>query len=138
MLDLVDYQTDKYHFFLGRQLEAKFKNFTLKGRVDGVLASGMFEPELPFFCFHEYKKEKGADNDPIAQLLSAMIAAQKINNNQQPVYGCLVLGRNWFFMTLNGKEFCISNNFSSTHEDELQDIFRILKNMKTIIETKLL
>ena len=43
-----------------------------------------------------------------------------------------------FFLSLNDKEFCISNNFSSTHEDELQDIFRILKSMKTIIETKLI
>ena len=97
LLDMVDYHTEQYHFFLGRQLEAQFKDILLKGRVDGVIASGMFEPERPFFCFHEYKKEKGADNDPIAQLLSAMLAVQRINNNQKPIYGCLILGRNWFF-----------------------------------------
>ena len=138
LIDLVDYKTDKYHFFLARQLETNINNIILKGRVDGVVASGIFEPEIPYFCFHEYKQEQAASNDPIAQLLSAMLAAQQLNNNKNPVYGCLVLSRNWFFLTLKGKEFCISNNFSSTHEDELDDIFRILKNLKVIIETQLL
>lgn len=138
VIDLVNYREKDYHFFLGRQLEAQFDSFKIRGRVDGVLASGKFKPEIPFFCFHEYKKEKGADNDPVAQLLSAMIAAQQLNNNQHPVYGCLVLDRNWFFLSLEHKSFCISNNYSSTHEDELEDIFRILKNLKVIVETKLL
>lgn len=138
IVDLVNYRQENYHFFLGRQLEASFGTFKLRGRVDGVLASGKFKPEIPFFCFHEYKKEKGSEKDPIAQLLSAMVAAQQLNNNQHPIYGCLVSGRNWFFLVLKDKEFCISNNYSSTHEDELEDIFKALKNMKVIIETKLL
>ncbi len=123
---------------MGRTLEVVINNITLKGRVDGVVASGIFEPETPYFCFHEYKQERAGSNDPIAQLLSAMLTAQHLNNNEKPVYGCLVLSRNWFFLTLQDKEFCISNNYSATHEDELEDIFRILKHLKVIIEMKLI
>ena len=138
LMKLVNYRTANYNIFLNRPMEAELDSFTLKGFVDAVIATGMYEPEAPFFCFHEYKREKGTGDDPRGQLLSAMLAAQKLNNNGKPVYGAYVVERNWFFVILEGKEYCISNNFSATHLDELQTIYKILVNLKVIIESKLL
>ena len=138
LMKLVNYRTATYNIFLNRPIQAQVNNYTLKGFVDAVIATGMYEPEAPFFCFHEYKREKGTNDDPRGQLLSAMLAAQKLNSNDKPVYGAYVIGRNWFFVVLEGKEYCISNNFSATHKDELQQVYKLLANLKVIIETQLL
>lgn len=138
VLKLVQYRTSDYNIFLNRPLETTIKNLTLKGYVDAVIATGLYEPEVPFFCFHEYKRESGTSSDPRGQLISAMLAAQKLNQNDNPVYGAYVIGRNWFFVVLDAKDYCISNNFSATHSDELQTIFGVLNNLKLIIEKKLL
>ncbi len=81
---------------------------------------------------HEYKKEKGTDNDPLGQLIIAMITAQEINQNQFPIYGAYVMGRNWFFLTVKDRKYCISDEYVATRED-IFDIFKILKKLKNII-----
>ena len=107
-----------------------------------MIASGDFEPKSPYFCLHverksipkvgEYKKEKNIDNDPLGQLLVAMMTAQSINKNEFPIYGAYVTGRNWFFLTLTGTDYCISNEYVATRND-INDIYRIMKAMKVII-----
>jgi hypothetical protein len=94
-----------------------------------MVASGWRAPEIPYFCLQEYKKEKDPNGDPAGQCLAAMLVAQELNQHQHPVYGCYVLGRNWFFMLLKEKEYAISNAYPSTLE-EVFDIFRILKALK--------
>lgn len=67
-----------------------------------------------------------------------MLATQQLNPKDKPIYGAYVIGRNWFFVILDGTDYCISNNFSATHEDELQAIFGALLNLKIIIEKELI
>lgn len=61
-----------------------------------------------------------------------MITAQSINNNEIPIYGAYVMGRNWFFLTLVNMTYCISNEYVATRDDVV-DIYRIMKGMKGII-----
>lgn len=138
LLHLIDYRTKDYHSFVERSIKARKGKYLLKGKVDFMIASGKYEPLLPYFCFHEYKKEKGTADDPIGQLLSAMLVGQVLNDNQKPIYGAYVLGRNWFFVVLNDKEFCISNAYVATKEADLDDIYGALFNLKTIIEETLI
>ena len=138
LVNLVNFKTKDYYLFLERSIEAKIGDITLKGFVDAMVAKGRYEPKLPFFCFHEYKKEKGSADDPRGQLLSAMLVAQELNSDHQPIYGAYVIGRNWFFVVLDGKDYAISNNYSATHKDELQNIYGILSNLKLIIQNQLL
>jgi len=42
------------------------------------------------------------------------------------------MGRNWFFLTLQGRKYCISDEYVATRTD-IYDIYRIMKNLKTII-----
>lgn len=137
LVNLVNFKTKNYNLFLERQIEATINKITLKGFVDAMVAQGRYEPKTPYFCFHEYKKEKGSSDDPRGQLLSAMLVAQQLNNNSQPVYGAYVIGRNWFFVILDGNDYCVSNNYSATHKDELKSIFGILSNLKVIIQKQL-
>jgi len=139
LIQMAEIKSKTYNIFLERTIAATFNNeYRLSGKPDLIVASGIFEPKNPYFFFHEYKKEKGSADDPIGQLLSAMMVGQKLNDNQKPVYGAYVVGRNWFFVVLEGKNYCISNNFSVTQKDELEGIYRNLVGIKRIIEDELI
>ena len=132
LVALVDYNTPHSGFFAGRSLSAVIGEHHLTGIPDGLVAKGVFEPETPYFCLHEYKKEKGRENDPRGQVLAAMLAARELNSSHgdtQPICGAYVLGRTWFFLVLSGQKYAVSADYSAA-KDEILDIFRVLKNLK--------
>lgn len=137
LLHLVNYRTARYQTFAERSLSVKKGNFILNGNVDFMVASGKYEPKQPFFFFHEYKKEKGTADDPIAQVLSAMLAGQTLNEYKKPIYGAYVIGRMWFFMVLHNNEYCISKAYVASNDD-IVDIYQILVSLKEIILRDLL
>ena len=105
----------------------------LYGKPDEMIASGFREPEAPFFCFQEFKRETDPNGDPIAQALAAMLVGQAINENRYPMYGCYVLGRDWYFMTLIDQKFCISRGFDATTEN-IFELLKVLKALKEIVK----
>ncbi|RLC05243.1 MAG: hypothetical protein DRI57_27670 [Deltaproteobacteria bacterium] len=134
LLLAVDFDQENYQPFADRELTATFEDETLSGVADFLVASGRRSPKHPFFFINEYKKEHDSSNDPFGQLMAAMIAAQKLNNDNNPLYGAYVLGRFWFFVTLNGREYSVSEACNAAKKDEIREIFCILNNTKTIID----
>jgi hypothetical protein len=134
LINLVDFDIDEHniHAFSQRTITAVVNDVKLTGRVDFMLATGKTKPIRPFFFLHEYKKERGSRNDPRAQLLAEMLAARELNSAQYPMYGCYVVGRNWFFLVLEGSMYAESDVFVATQEDIYQ-IFAILREAKAII-----
>ena len=65
-----------------------------------------------------------------------MLAAQELNNDKQTIYGCYIVGRQWVFMTLEGKEYAFSKSFT-VDDNEIFDIYRILKSLKWHIEQRI-
>jgi hypothetical protein len=123
----------RFNLFAQRNLEAEVQQIKLMGRVDEVIASGYRDPELPFFAFNEYKKETNPDGDPAGQALAAMLVGQQQNQaagSDFPIYGCYIIGRNWFFMVLEGKKYATSKAFQSTEYEDSLHIFRILSQLK--------
>jgi len=43
-------------YFLERPLSATIGDYQLSGIVDGMIATGFREPDIPLFCMHEYKR----------------------------------------------------------------------------------
>jgi len=105
---LAQFSTEQFDLFAERYIEAVIDDIKLSGKPDGLIATGYFEPEKTFFCFQEYKKEINNSGDPLGQVLAAMLAGQQLNQEAQLIYGCYVVGRNWHFVTLNGREYSIS------------------------------
>ncbi len=130
---LVNFNEDKYGMFSYRTMSATFEDITLSGEPDAVVAKGRREPEIPYICFNEYKKELDNKGDPHGQCLAAMLVAQENNNNEKPIYGVVVKGKDWYFMVLQGKEYAISRAYNATIS-ELFEIVKLLKHLKTIIE----
>lgn len=113
-------KSEHYKIFTQRRVSATLNDVKLSGVVDFVIAQGIDEPERPFFFLHEYKQEKKRTNDPLAQVLSAMLAAQALNQAEFPLYGCYVQGRFWFFVVLQGTDYAVSDAFTATQDDLFQ------------------
>lgn len=129
LLTIVDYRTKHCNFFLEREFHGVVDGVAMGGRPDGIIASGFRSPAKPYFCFQEYKKTKDPEGDPAAQALAAMLVAQELNEHCHPVYGAYIIGREWCFMTLQHRQYAISEPYIATRDD-LFEIFRILKVLK--------
>jgi len=132
ILDIVDYQIADYNIFSQRYLSSKINEIEIGGRVDFMLAKGRQKPITPYFFIHEYKQEHKGTSDPKGQLLAELAVAQVCNDYKFPMYGCYVVGRNWFFMVLKDKEYAVSNAFNSSDED-IYRIIAILRKIKDYI-----
>ena len=131
----VNFTTDYFNDFAERLITVQIGNHELSGRPDGIIATGFREPEIPFFCFQEYKPESDPTGEPYGQCLAAMLAGQTLNNADSPIYGCVVKGADWNFMILEDKKYTISKRFVAD-DDEVFDIFRILQCLKNILSEK--
>jgi hypothetical protein len=138
LLEVVDFdETDDYRSFFDATVKAHINDHTITAKADMTVATGIAEPQVPFFFMQEYKKERGSDNDPLAQVLGAMIVAQNLNDAPHGMmYGCYVIGRNWFFVVLEGSQYAVSTEYSAV-KDDLFTIVEILRKLKTIISTQL-
>lgn len=120
-----------YRVFTQRTRSIKTKNVESSGRVEWMVATGKQIPNRPFFFLQEYKPEKTSGNDPLGQLLVAMMEAQSRNDNvEQPLYGCYTIGRFWFFVLLKGKEYGVSRAYDATQSDDMSDMVVILKKVE--------
>jgi hypothetical protein len=143
LINIIDFKVPyQLNFFAQRPISAIVDNYELFGKPDGMLAAGNFEPEAAFFSFQEYKKDVNSSGDPAGQNLAAMLVGQAQNkaqnkDNDEVVYGCYVVGRLWYFMVLKGKEFAISKDYSATHDDDILNIVRILKALRSILFARL-
>ncbi len=134
LLSLINYNTAKYKSFTQRSLTLKTDTVETSGLVDYMIATGKSKPKEPFFFLHEYKQQHPSKkNDPLGQLLIAMVAAQDKNANSHPVYGVLIEGRLWYFLILQKNEYAVSRGFDAT-ENDIYQIYAILCKVKDYIE----
>ena len=150
ILQMVDFDLYKLKVasFAEREMKVAYNNNIIHGKVEWMVASGLYAPKHPFFFIHEYKKEKDSSNDPVGQLLVTLWAAQRLNNQKPevtlfnpkpvsfshvPLYGTYIIGRFWFFVRLKDKRYYISKAYNSEEMDELQFILKMLKAQKQMI-----
>lgn len=132
LIYIVDYESAYYKVFTQRPMSVSYENGTktTAGKVEFMIATGKQTPRKPFFFLHEYKQENRRDNDPLGQLLIAMVAAQLQNADEKPIFGCYVSGRNWFFVILDGKEYAVSSAYDATDDVKIKQILVILLYFK--------
>jgi len=133
LLMLVDFNSDYYKSFSQRTIKSKINNIEVGGKVDFMVATGLYKPKSPFFFLHEYKPARKAINDPDGQLIIAMLASQIENNNHNPIYGIVVEGKFWNFVVLENNNYIISRSFDAT-TDYIYKIYAILCKVKDYID----
>ncbi|MGB3849288.1 MAG: hypothetical protein WA958_04925 [Tunicatimonas sp.] len=123
LLSLVPFEGHGLRPFMDRPFSFEYGQDDLgnplvaSGRVNWLLAKGRLEPRAPRVFLHEYKREVMATGEPIGQLLIAMVGARQQNTKISPLYGCYVLGRNWFFVVLDEQQYAVSKAFDATQDD---------------------
>lgn len=139
ILRMADYDhSTKYRTYLDRDISAIVQGEPLLTKADFMISKGVGDYyTAPYFCFHEFKRKKNAD-DPIAQVLMAMLISQEKNKNDKPIYGCYIMGANWYFMLIQGDTYAqMTSPLRATNKNELQEILLILRKFKVILETQL-
>ena len=122
-----------------KSLNGKVDGISLSVKTDFMVAKGILNlHQNPYFHFHEYKPQINPTGEPMAQLIEAMLLAQEKNQNGKPIYGAEIIGRNWSFVIMQGREYCISPAYDSIKRDELLEIIAILRKFRHILETELL
>ena len=134
LLSLVPFEEHGMRPFMDRPFSFEYgqseagEALVASGKIDWLLAKGRQDPREPRVFLHEYKKEVEASGEPLGQLLIAMVGAQRQNTDSIPLYGCYILGRNWFFVVLEEHQYVVSNAFNAASDD----IFRIYSAMHEV------
>ena len=137
IFNLIESQHRTYRTFFNHTVKVILNNKEITGRIDGMLAKGWQIPDKPLFFLQEYKSENGPNGDPLGQLLIEMVTAQALNNEpEQAIYGCYIIGRNWFFVVLEANKYAVSDAFVATQTD-IYDIIGILRKIKMMFEAKI-
>ncbi len=131
--------TPNYKTYFEETISATVEGHFLKTKTDFMVAKGILDlPQVPYFHFQEYKKQREPSGDPVGQLLEAFLIAQEKNKNGNPLYGCTITGKYWEFFTMEAKTYCISRSYDCTDKEDLLQIIAILRKFKEILETYLL
>ena len=143
VLDLGDLTDDKNIVtFFDKQLKGIVEGISLSVKSDFMLAKGFMNIyQTPYFHFQEYKPQINPSGEPMAQLLEAFLIAQQQNHHsgiEIPLYGCEIIGKQWCFVTMEKKEYCISSIYDCTNREELLQIIAILRKFKTILKERYL
>ncbi len=122
-----------------KKLNATVNDTKLSVRTDFLVAKGFKNViEEHYFHFQEYKPQLNPSGEPMAQILEAFLIAQTKNATLTPLYGCEVIGKQWTFVVMEGKDYCLSEVFDCTRKEHLLKIIAILRKFREILETKLL
>jgi hypothetical protein len=135
IVELASLVGESFNTFTQRTLSAVVKDVLLQGRPELMVASGQEDPKKPYFFIHEYKPTKRA-SEPLGQVLSAMIAAKTLNNDDKPLFGCIVVGAIWQFLILDNDKYAISSAYSATKTTDLNAIYSALCQAKVYIEER--
>ncbi len=127
---------EKIGYFLERSLSGVVGDYELSGTVDGMIATGIRNPQIPVFVFTTISSIEN-QGTPDAQVLAAMLVAREQNQNKLPIYGLFVVGIVWNFIVLKDNQYCISRTYHADNE-EIFAIFKMIKFLKQIIYAELI
>jgi hypothetical protein len=147
ILELIDYDFDDFQTLFDTEIKGAVDGVDLKAVTDFTIARAIDDViHTSYFYFHVepkqnldkgggYKRKLNNTDDPIAQVLIPSLIAAELNQDNQPIYGCHVVGEMWYFMLVNGREYAIAKGIDATDKKGLERIFLILKKVRTIIES---
>ena len=130
---------DRVIGYFDKIISATIEGIRLTVKSDFMLAKGILNVfKTPYFHFQEYKPQLNPSGEPMAQLLQAFLIAQEKNDHTKPLYGVEIIGKQWAFVVMDGKDYCISKAFDATDKEDLLAIIAILRKFKVILYDRLI
>ena len=135
LLNAVHFHENNIRDWYQRPLKATINHVMLSGYVDFMVATGVKEPETPYFFIQEFKKAK-FEVDPEDQLLAEMLVAMQLNRSHI-MRGAFIIGQEWRFVILqeaapNAYEYYVSLIFDASNREQLQRIYSNLQAVKAL------
>jgi hypothetical protein len=65
-----------------------------------------------------------------------MIVGQVQNADDKPIFGLYIIGQNWYFVALNGKEYAVSTAYLASDQKSLNKIMQALHWIKKHIDIR--
>ena len=122
-------------------LKAQYPSFGLEGIADGVVGRNMSGVTKSYYLIMVEAKRGLEAQDPQIQLYGAMLAAARLNweqNRQVPqeIFGCYTIADNWTFMhgliseiEADRPAMTVASSREYAEKIEAEAIFRILKSI---------
>ena len=130
---------EPYIGYFDKIIGATVDGIKLTVKADFMLAKGVLDSfTTPYFHFQEFKPHKNPSGDSMAQLLQALMIGQVKNKNDKPFYGVEIVGREWVFVIMEGKDYCLSEPYVCTNREDLLKIIAILRKFRTILRERLI
>lgn len=127
-----------FNTYFEKTISATVDGKFLKTKTDFMVAKGVLDrPDKPFFHFQEWKPQKKPVGDSMGQLLEAFLIAQVHNSDNYPLYGCEVIGKEWNFVVMQDRTYCISKSYICTDREDLLEIVSILRHFRSILEKRM-
>lgn len=133
ILNAVNFMYGDIKDWYERPLKAVINGVEISGYVDIMVATGIKQPQQPYFFIQEFKKSK-ITVDPEDQLLAELLVAIEIT--QTPIMrGAYIIGKTWNFVILeklstNHYQYYISRVFDNTWLEDLKQIYINLQAVK--------
>jgi hypothetical protein len=133
LLNKIHFRSNTVKDWYQRPLKTKIKGVEIGGITDFMLATGVKEPQKPYFFIQEFKRTK-SETDAEDQLIAEMLVAIEKNKNNS-MRGAYIVGKIWTFLILekinNGDyNYYISEGYDCTIIDELKLIYIMLQSIK--------
>ncbi len=129
----VNFHTEKFRDWYDAKIQGEINGVKFNGFADFLIATGLEEPQNPYFFIQEFKPTN-PDKHPKNQLLAELLLA--IEKNQVNIMrGGYIIGRNWFFVILekideNAYEYFVSQQLDSLNFEHLRQIYVCLQAVK--------
>jgi hypothetical protein len=135
ILNLVEFNCGGIKDWYERPLKAIINGVEIAGYVDFMVATGIKEPQRPYFFIQEFKKSK-AKIDPEDQLLAELLVAIELTQSTI-MRGAYIIGKTWNFVILERQQtyqyqYYISRVLDNTWFEDLKQIYINLQAIKNL------
>ena len=134
LLYKINFNTDKFTDWYESEISCELNSYTLKGKPDLIIATGISYPKIPYFFIQEYKKAINPTGNPEEQVITEMLAAMTLNKTSI-IRGSYIVGQYWKFVILEKLEtgnyqYYVSKAFDCLDFDDLKQIYINLQAVK--------
>jgi len=135
IINKVDFVSGGKRAWFERPLSAIINGVEIGGTVDFMVATGVNDPQKPYFFIQEFKRAKHASL-PKEQLLAELIVAMELNQTKL-MRGAYIIGQNWNFVVVEKIDthqfrYHVSQTFDALWLDDLKQIYICLQAVKQI------
>lgn len=136
ILNKVNFKTDETADWYERTIRAEVNGIEIGGKTDFLVASGLKEPEVPYFFIQEFKPSESSSS-PHDQLLAELMVALELNQ-EDTVLGAYVVNEIWRFMLLEKKKdntytYYLSPGYNCLNKEDLKKLYISLRGVKAAI-----